>query len=704
MFIKLISIVATFVLFSLWAWAMPPNGGYLPWATLDPDCAPGDTDCVVQNIWIESDPLRKFVAWSGTLNAVYTWWMVGVGTDNPSRELDVEWTTRLWSNLYIGENTIQPYVMTRVISEDTTLKLWASRSSNGNAVYVWSQTNSPLSFIVGDTNKAIIDTDGNMWIGTLTPDGDLTIERTDAHAKLNVNNKDTAWYTQIRATAWSVSGYLYSMWQNYVTSWAWRAHSSALAGTGTWWLSIVSQNTIWDIRFYAGWQSDLDQVMTITNEWKVWIWTDEPNSTLETKAVTGRTVIQNYTEDSAGTDSYAAFQTSTPDSWLWMATHWIGRTLSRYGQILGWWSEITAVQPGWSTNHKWMIIGTKSDSPIILGTNNTERLRIENGWYVWIWTENPSEMLEIWNSWRMFVWDGWAWARKWLLIDWKESTTWWTDFVRLHAFDYWANDSLNMVINPYGAWNVWIMTSDPKSQLQVWSSSTLFTAWNDNLHLADNLYYDSSFWYKRVTDDNETSLLFMWSNGDTIFYSNSDTNTWSTTDVTLQNNLTIKKDWRVWIWTSTPEAQLHIAWNIKYEWSIQQWVSWAHIKQAFYKYSNWSSGTNKYVHLKTNQPMNSKMMTLKFYWFEYGSTKTIDAQVSYYPYGTINNIHSQDDYGTHELWVYKSSDWYAVVTIKVDNIYHLWFYVDAFGPGPQWLWSDIDITDNIVADAATGEF
>ena len=82
-------------LFVLWgamaAYAAAPSGGYLPNATLDPDCAPWDTDCFVQlapDLWSAWDNTDGSVAdETGSIN--YTEGNVGIGTTTPQYDLEV---------------------------------------------------------------------------------------------------------------------------------------------------------------------------------------------------------------------------------------------------------------------------------------------------------------------------------------------------------------------------------------------------------------------------------------------------------------------------------------------------------------------------------------------------------------------------------------------------------------------------------------
>jgi hypothetical protein len=69
--------------------------------------------------------------------------------------------------------------------------------------------------------------------------------------------------------------------------------------------------------------------------------------------------------------------------------HGSGRTISRFGQTLGGWSEFLHV------SGNGLIIGTLLDKPLILGTNSTNRLQITPTGDVGIGTSAPSSKLHV---------------------------------------------------------------------------------------------------------------------------------------------------------------------------------------------------------------------------------------------------------------------------------------------------------------------
>lgn len=129
----------------------------------------------------------------------------------------------------------------------------------------------------------------------------------------------------------------------------------------------------------------------------------------------------------------------------------------------------------------------------------------------------------------------------------------------------------------------------------------------------------------------------------------------------------------------------------------------AYYRPAFYRYNTTDNVANQYIHLKTNQTMNSVMFAVQFQGYEYGSGKPIDATVVGYPYGPSNDVINKGTSGTHTCGSYKSSDGCVVLTIYVASTYFLGLILNQIGAGPQGLYPLI-ITAATHTSSATGAY
>lgn len=157
-------------------------------------------------------------------------------------------------------------------------------------------------------------------------------------------------------------------------------------------------------------------------------------------------------------------------------------------------------------------------------------------------------------------------------------------------------------------------------------------------------------------------------------------------------NMVIRGDSRVGIGTASPRSALDVNGDI----------SMPHVRLSAYRYSSTGNGGG-WLHLKTNQGMNSVMQTLHFMGYEYGATKTLNAQISYYPYGVENAIRNVNASGTHPITVYRSSDGYCVVAIQFTSEYFLGFVMNQYGPGPQGI-SPISILGTAWSASSSGVY
>ena len=188
------------------AYAAAPTGGYLPNATLDPDCAPNDTDCFVQiapeltSVWDNTD--GSVADETGDIN--YTEGNVGIGTTSPSQRLDVvdniDGSTRVQvmntsdtANASAGHSIVgagpgrfgytalypSGYTTDTDISDQLVIRAgnWVA---NGIKFWTGSGINADISFNTGGTGVAntdmIVKQNGNVGIGTTDPVNRLDVQ------------------------------------------------------------------------------------------------------------------------------------------------------------------------------------------------------------------------------------------------------------------------------------------------------------------------------------------------------------------------------------------------------------------------------------------------------------------------------------------------------------------------------------------------
>jgi hypothetical protein len=134
-----------------------------------------------------------------------------------------------------------------------------------------------------------------------------------------------------------------------------------------------------------------DSALAISTD-KVGIGTDSPDALLHIVKSNDSSVGINIDNGNAGTTAHArlALKNNSDDT-FYLLNNGSGRTLTRYGITVADYSEILAQE---SING--LLIGTGlTNTPIIFGNNNTERMRIDSDGNVGIGTDSPDEELHI---------------------------------------------------------------------------------------------------------------------------------------------------------------------------------------------------------------------------------------------------------------------------------------------------------------------
>ncbi len=111
--------------------------------------------------------------------------------------------------------------------------------------------------------------------------------------------------------------------------------------------------------------------MIITNTGNVGIGTSSPADKLHLFDNTNVGTVLRVENSNAGANALGSFRAQSDTAVVHFRAHGSGRTISRFGVVLGGWSEIV------QDTGNGLAIGTQNTTPIILGTNNTNRVQID---------------------------------------------------------------------------------------------------------------------------------------------------------------------------------------------------------------------------------------------------------------------------------------------------------------------------------------
>lgn len=95
--------------------------------------------------------------------------------------------------------------------------------------------------------------------------------------------------------------------------------------------------------------------------------------------------------NATGQSAVSSLRARADTAYVQLLAHGTGRTLSRYGQVLGGWNEILGIGNG-------LAIATASTTPIILATNNVDRLHILSTGEVGMGIPAPTSRLHVFEN------------------------------------------------------------------------------------------------------------------------------------------------------------------------------------------------------------------------------------------------------------------------------------------------------------------
>ena len=120
-----------------------------------------------------------------------------------------------------------------------------------------------------------------------------------------------------------------------------------------------------------------------------------PTFELEVANRTGdNNVDVSLVTDATGVDAYSNFVTESPAAKTTLLAHGTGRSLTKYGQNVSGWGELRYNDLGGS-NTGGLMVGTQQAVPVLFGTNDEERLRIDTDGDVGIGISSPGALLDI---------------------------------------------------------------------------------------------------------------------------------------------------------------------------------------------------------------------------------------------------------------------------------------------------------------------
>jgi len=257
-----------------------------------------------------------------------------------------------------------------------------SMSASGNVFYMTSGSEDPSSTpILG------IKQDGSVGIGTNAPEKTLHV-KSDGTSGVKIQTSDASSYAQLQFTSPNTGYSLINFGDGDASSpgYIQYTHSSDL-------MLLKATKTIElkgaSAAGYINFSTDNTERMRITGAGDVGIGTTSPDTILDIHKDSTSPLVITTQNATAGTSSYSGLNFKSQTAVGWLLSHSDTRTVTRYGVTVAGYNELL------STAGNGILFGTNHSAPIIIGTNDTERMRILSGGNVGIGETSPAEKLDV---------------------------------------------------------------------------------------------------------------------------------------------------------------------------------------------------------------------------------------------------------------------------------------------------------------------
>lgn len=288
-------------------------------------------------------------------------------------------TSVLIKNLTNGANS---QTVIHMYSDAANWRLATYSTAAGALINEVSQSNAswnfieaaavPITWYTNNTQRMELDGSGNLGVGSTTPGSLFSV---------GGSGTGTNFYDNATTTKSGIGGYNITD-GCYAFRGVCPSGSSSITGTQGQVAYLTGTNTA------AG-----TSTLFITPAGNVGVGTITPtdlnaNARLTVAGISSQDIIASTTDNTTLSD--AILQAYAPGSRVFLGAHGTNQVSTQYGVTVGGWGEIAAINSTSGTSNG-LLIGTRTTAtPIVFGTNSTERMRIASGGQIGIGTTDPT--------------------------------------------------------------------------------------------------------------------------------------------------------------------------------------------------------------------------------------------------------------------------------------------------------------------------